>query len=89
MAARVGSGKGGLRKSQALLDERALLACMVYVDLNPPVRVGVADTPSAPDFTSIQARILAYAATWLDSVNHVIRQSFAFELGIQDPSLCQ
>ncbi len=46
-------------KCQALLDGAAIAAGMVYVDLNV-IRAGLAETPEASDFTSIQERIRAW-----------------------------
>ena len=50
----------GRFKSQALLDEKSLLTCMAYVDLNP-VRTGVSDSLDSSDFTSIQERLISQA----------------------------
>jgi len=52
----------GRFKSQALLDEAALLSCMAYVDLNP-VRAGMAHELYDSDFTSIQQRLFDYGNT--------------------------
>ena len=45
----------GRFKSQALLDERAVLSCMVYVDLNP-IRAGIARDLVVSEHTSIRRR---------------------------------
>ncbi len=46
----------GRFKCQRLLDEAAILTCMAYVDLNP-VRAGMADSLTDPQFTSAFDRI--------------------------------
>ncbi len=51
----------GRFKSQALLDEAAVLACNIYVELNP-VRAGVSDRPEASEYTSAYERIHASGA---------------------------
>jgi hypothetical protein len=43
-------------KSQILLDEKVLAACMAYVDLNP-IRSRMAETPETSDNTSVKKRI--------------------------------
>lgn len=50
----------GRFKSVKLCDEAAILACCAYVELNP-IRAGIASTPEASDFTSVQRRLQARA----------------------------
>lgn len=53
-------------KSQALLDEQAVLAAMAYCDLNP-IRAAMAKTPETSDHTSIKLRIEHWRKTSADT----------------------
>ena len=73
-------------KSQALLDEKAVLSAMAYVDLNP-VRTGMADTPENSDYTSIKLRIDYYKkkSNHTDNMQPVSLMPFAGSLRQPEP----
>ncbi len=69
----------GRFKSQALLDEQAILSCMIYVDLNP-IRAELCDTLEQSDYTSIQQRIEEFNAKKISSNTPAPRTSSEIKL---------
>ena len=76
----------GRFKTQALLDDGAVLSCMAYIDLNP-IRAGLAHTPEGSQYTSIQERIRAWADDRLELApfrEQAEQESDALPFSLQD-----
>ncbi len=71
----------GRFKAQRLCDERALLAAMAYVDLNP-VRAGIAEGLEDSSHTSVAARMAQVGQT-----PHTLRTGLGPILGVLQPPL--
>lgn len=77
----------GRFKSQALLDEAAVLSAMIYVDLNP-VRAGMVDTLDASVHTSIHTRLQSIrespSENFLMPFDETRRKASAIPFGLDD-----
>jgi hypothetical protein len=71
-----GRFRKGRFKSQALLNEQALLSCMVYVDLNP-IRAGITESLDNSEFTSIEQRLKQFL---VDAETVSAQQALNFKL---------
>jgi len=73
----------GRFKSQALLDEAALIKCMAYVDLNP-IRAKMARTPEQSAHTSIRSRIAGTAGHLLPFSSNANTRQFSIPMRYEE-----
>ena len=73
----------GRFKAVKLCDEAAILACSVYVDLNP-IRAALAETLEASEFTSAQRRIESLARNTAQNVSTALPDSWLAPIDLQE-----
>ena len=68
----------GRFKMQRLLDEWAVAACLVYVDLNP-IRAGLTNTLSQSEHTAVFARLAGVVHSFATTLSAQQRQEYGLE----------
>lgn len=71
----------GRFKSQALLDEKAILACMAYVDLNP-IRAGKSKDIKSSKYTSIEIRVARSIQPQNTILQPLLKSNFKTQLSL-------
>lgn len=70
----------GRFKMQRLLDEWAVAACLVYVDLNP-LRAGIARDPDDCEYTSLFERLGGIMEAFLAKLDEAEQQEYGYQSG--------
>jgi len=77
----------GRFKMQRLLDEWAVAACLVYVDLNP-LRAGIARVPDNCEYTSLFERLGGIMESFLEGLDEREKREYGVCSGSPEPVPC-